>query len=147
MRWSNAGHPRPRLLHPDGTVQPLHDGKPDPLLGIMPDVPRHETELVLERDSTLLLYTAGLVERRDMPVRDGMARLEALLKELGTQQLELGELCDQLLERVLPGRREDDVALVAVRLHPQDEPRPPEAGPVEIPPDVPPDPASPVLKE
>ena len=109
----------------------------------MPDVPRHETEVVLERDSTLLLYTDGLVERRDMPVRDGMARLEALLAELAPKDLGLAELCDELLKRVLPGRREDDVALVAVRLHPQDEPRPPEAGPVEVPPDVPPDPAAP----
>ncbi|WP_291760619.1 SpoIIE family protein phosphatase [Cellulomonas sp. 73-145] len=143
VRWSNAGHPMPMLLHADGTVEPLKDGKPDPLLGIMPDAPRHETEVVLERDSTLLLYTDGLVERRDMPVRDGMARLEALLAELAPKDLGLAELCDELLTRVLPGRREDDVALVAVRLHPQDEPRPPEAGPVEVPPDVPEDPAAP----
>ena len=143
VRWSNAGHPLPMLLHADGTVEALSSGRPDPLLGVMPDEPRHESVVVLERDSTLLLYTDGLVERRDMPVREGMARLQQLLAELAPQQLELSALCDKLLARVLPGRREDDVALVAVRLHPQDEPRPPEAGPVDVPPDVPPDPAAP----
>jgi hypothetical protein len=40
------------------------------------------------------------------------------------------------------GHPEDDVALVAVRLHPQDEPRPAEAGPVNVPPTVPADPGT-----
>jgi hypothetical protein len=38
-------------------------------------------------------------------------------------------------------RPDDDVALVAVRLHPQDRPRPEAAGPVDVPHGVPPDPA------
>ena len=38
---------------------------------------------------------------------------------------------------------EDDVALVAVRLHRQDLPRPAEAGPTSVPPNVPDDPAGP----
>ncbi len=147
VRWSNAGHPLPMLLRADGTVEALSSGQTDPLLGVMPDEPRHESVVVLERDSTLLLYTDGLVERRDMPVREGMARLQELLAELAPQQLELSALCDELLARVLPGRREDDVALVAVRLHPQDAPRPPEAGPVDVPPDVPADPAAPEAGE
>jgi hypothetical protein len=41
----------------------------------------------------------------------------------------IDELCDQVLERMLPPRPEDDVALVAVRLHQQDRPRPASAGP------------------
>ena len=44
-------------------------------------------------------------------------------------ELPLGELCDALMDRLLPSTRDDDVAMVAVRLHRQDEPRPPEAGP------------------
>jgi light-regulated signal transduction histidine kinase (bacteriophytochrome) len=34
----------------------------------------------------------------------------------------LEQLCDELLGRLLPDRAEDDVALVAVRLRPQDGP-------------------------
>jgi hypothetical protein len=42
---------------------------------------------------------------------------------------------------MVDGHPEDDVALVAVRLHPQDRDRPAEAGPIRVPPDVPDDPA------
>ena len=44
------------------------------------------------------------------------------------------------LARLLPPTRDDDVAMVAVRLHRQDEPRPPEAGPQRVPPEVPAEP-------
>jgi hypothetical protein len=43
---------------------------------------------------------------------------------------------------MLPARPEDDVALVAVRLHPQDRPRPATAGPERVPDDVPDEPAT-----
>ncbi|MGY1837659.1 histidine kinase, partial [Blastococcus sp. SYSU DS0510] len=46
---------------------------------------------------------------------------------------------DELLARMLPDAPDDDVALVAVRLHPQDRPRPAEAGPERVPPNVPAD--------
>jgi len=48
----------------------------------------------------------------------------------------LDELCDTLLTRLVPGSGEDDVALVAVRAHPEDRPRPAEAGPNRLPPGV-----------
>jgi hypothetical protein len=54
----------------------------------------------------------------------------------------LEELLDELIERLVHGRPEDDVALVAVRLHRQDQPRPAEAGPNRVPPNVPDDLAS-----
>ena len=40
---------------------------------------------------------------------------------------------------MLPPHAEDDVAVVAVRLHRQDRPRPAEAGPNLVPPHVPPE--------
>ena len=43
--------------------------------------------------------------------------LERTLADLAQQDLTLDRLCDLLLRRMLPDRREDDVALVAVRLH------------------------------
>ena len=42
----------------------------------------------------------------------------------------------------MQGRPDDDVALVAVRLHRQDRPRPAEAGPTVVPPSLPQDPAA-----
>ena len=58
-----------------------------------------------------------------------------MLSELAGR--ELGELCDELLARMLPEAPDDDVALVAVRLHPQEKPRPAEAGPNRVPPGFP----------
>jgi len=97
--------------------------------------------VTLSRGSTVLLYTDGLVERRDATLDDGVARLKAALTELADRPLQ--ELLDQMLERLVHGFPEDDVAVVAVRLHPQDRPRPAEAGPRRVPPTVPPEPPLP----
>ena len=127
LRWSSAGHPPLLVLHPDGRVAELSTERADLLLGVAPERPRREQVEVLQRGATVVLYTDGLVEGPDLPLDDGVARLRALLGELGG--LPLGELCDQLLHRMRPGGSEDDVALVAVRLHREDRPRPASAGP------------------
>jgi hypothetical protein len=46
-------------------------------------------------------------------------------------------MCDRVLARMLTTTPDDDVALIAVRLHRQDRPRPAEAGLNRIPPNVP----------
>jgi fructose-1,6-bisphosphatase/inositol monophosphatase family enzyme len=46
----------------------------------------------------------------------------------------LAELCDEVIERLRPEGLQDDVALVAIRLHREDRPRPREAGPEKLPP-------------
>ncbi|GEA88959.1 SpoIIE family protein phosphatase [Cellulomonas cellasea] len=137
VRWSNAGHPPPMVVNPDGTVLVLSGLGPDPLLGVLPDSRRTESEVTLDRGATVLLYTDGLVERRDRGLKEGMALLRDTLEEVAALGLGLDELCDELMRRMLPSRPGDDVALVAVRLHRQDRPRPAEAGPNVVPPDVP----------
>jgi hypothetical protein len=54
---------------------------------------------------------------------DPVARLQAL---------PLPDLCDQLLEALVPGRADDDIALLAVRVLPEG-PRPDQPGPDEPP--------------
>jgi hypothetical protein len=76
------------------------------------------------------MYTDGLVESRDRSVADGMELLRRSVAELAGAGLD--ELVDGVLERLVPGHHEDDVALVAIRLHRQDRPRPPEAGPNRV---------------
>ncbi|PZA21471.1 SpoIIE family protein phosphatase, partial [Modestobacter versicolor] len=132
LRWSNAGHPPLLVLHPDGHVQVLATERADLMLGVDPLAVRREHVVVLSRGATVLMYTDGLVEGPDLPLDDGVARLAELLAELG--ELELEELCDQVLTRMRPRGSEDDVALVAVRLHWEDGPRPAEAGPEVVPP-------------
>ena len=136
LRWSNAGHPPPMVLQPDGTVTVLPEVEADLLLGIDPSSARGESQISMDRGSTVLLYTDGLVERRGQSLDDGLAKLRSTLSELASQPMSFAELCDRVLERMLPPRPEDDVALVAVRLHPQDRPRPAEAGPRRLPDNV-----------
>ncbi|WP_182113786.1 MULTISPECIES: SpoIIE family protein phosphatase [unclassified Actinotalea] len=122
VRLSNAGHPTPLVLHPDGSVAALTAGRPDILLGVRPDTERRETVATLERGATLLLYTDGLVERRDRGLREGIALLRRTLGELAPADPET--ICDQVLARMLPVHADDDVALVAVRLQGSAAPRP-----------------------
>jgi serine phosphatase RsbU (regulator of sigma subunit) len=117
LRWSNAGHPPPLLVHPDGRISALAGERTDLMLGVDPAAHRSEWQITVERGSTVLLYTDGLVEGRDLPLDDGIDRLRTALAELADRPL--GELCDALIERLRPGGLQDDVALVAVRLHPQ----------------------------
>ena len=131
LRWSNAGHLPPAVLHPDGTVE-LLDRPNDLLLGLDPTSPRVDHEVVLHPDDIVLLYTDGLVERRDSPLDHGLARLRQALSAL--VGLPLDRLCDELIARIVPADADDDLALVAVRTYSEDEPRPPEAGPTRTPP-------------
>ena len=138
LRWSNAGHPPPMAVLPDGTVSVLSGLDADLLLGIDAGTPRVESQVALDRGATVLLYTDGLFERRGESLDEGLALLRNTLAELSG--LPLGDMCDTLLARMLPGQPDDDVALVAVRLHRQDAPRPAEAGPRRVPPEVPEEP-------
>ncbi len=141
LRWSNAGHPPAMVVHSDGEVQVLTALDADLLLGFDPATPRAEWVTVVDRGATVLLYTDGLIERRGQGLDEGLALLRATLAELS--DLPLDALCDQVLARMLPPEAEDDVALVAVRLHRQDLPRPAEAGPQVLPPGVDPEPVMP----
>ncbi|MBB3084653.1 SpoIIE family protein phosphatase [Geodermatophilus sabuli] len=135
LRWSNAGHPPPMAVAPDGTVTVLTAERADLLLGVDPTAPRRESQVTLGWDTVVVLYTDGLIERRDADLDTGITRLQATLAELAGRDLD--ELCDELLARMLSDAPDDDVALVAVRLHRQDRPRPAEAGPNRVPPGFP----------
>ncbi|MGY2078670.1 SpoIIE family protein phosphatase [Modestobacter sp. SYSU DS0657] len=143
VRWSSAGHPPPVLIGTDGSVTLLDDQDPDLLLGVDPGTPRSDRVATIGRGGTLLLYTDGLVERRDRDLDAGLAELRRVLTDL--TDLPLDGLCDQLLARMYLPDTEDDVALLAVRVHPQDRPRPPEAGPQRVPPGI--EPAPPVTPQ
>ncbi|MDK3255071.1 SpoIIE family protein phosphatase [Blastococcus capsensis] len=117
LRWSNAGHPPPLVLRPDGRIEELAGERAELMLGVDRRARRSESVVTVPRDSTVLLYTDGLVEGRDLSLDEGTARLEAALGELAGEPLP--ELCDGLLARLRPEGLQDDVALVALRLHPQ----------------------------
>jgi serine phosphatase RsbU (regulator of sigma subunit) len=117
LRWSSAGHLAPLLVHGSGDVE-LLDTRPETLLGTEFARPRTDHRARLDPGDTLVFYTDGLIEHGRTPIDDGITRLTRLVAELGS--LTPDELCDALLDRIVRHRSDDDVAIVAVRLHPQD---------------------------
>jgi PAS domain S-box-containing protein len=114
VAFSAAGHPPPLLIAPDGP-RFLEGGRSVPIGAGDPAVFREATAL-LPPGSTLLLYTDGLVERRDAPLE---GRLEELAAAAADADTDLDGLCEHLLSAVL-GETDpaDDVALLAVRALP-----------------------------
>jgi PAS domain S-box-containing protein len=119
LRWSHAGHPPALLVDAHGTVTRLADADAnDLLLGFDPGTDRHEGAVALEAGATLVLYTDGLVERRDRDIEDGIEALEHLLAEVAPSTSDLDQLCDRLLGAMASDEQEDDVALLVVRWAP-----------------------------
>ncbi|MER7667252.1 SpoIIE family protein phosphatase [Kitasatospora sp. NPDC096128] len=114
-RWtlSSAGHLPPALITPDRPTELLHVPTGPPLgtgLGGY-----EQTTRPLDPRQTLLLYTDGLVERRNEDIDTSLARLAALrLPATG----DLEELLDAVLHSLAPPpapAAEDDIALLAAR--------------------------------
>ncbi|AZK96288.1 SpoIIE family protein phosphatase [Streptomyces tsukubensis] len=115
---ANAGHPPPILLHLGGRAEVLRvpSGAPIGVGG----VDFEAVELDAPAGATLLLYTDGLVESR---LRDVWTGIEQLRERLhATAQLTgpdhappLEALCDDVLDMLGPGDRDDDIALLAAR--------------------------------
>ncbi len=112
MRFVRAGHPPPLVRSPDGRVTAVN-GQGSLPVGVSPNA-RYEASLLdLSPDTTLLLYTDGLVERRGEALEDGIARLERILADAPDS---LEELCDHVIEQSAPDpERADDIAVLALR--------------------------------
>ncbi|AVV44149.1 SpoIIE family protein phosphatase [Streptomyces sp. ID05-04B] len=110
--WSNAGHLPPLLVGADGSTRYLAPARHGIPVGIEASVPRFSHNHPLAPGSTLLLFTDGLVERRDQDIDTGLDGLAEQAAHLATAPLE--ELCDALISR---NRQvfDDDVALLALR--------------------------------
>ena len=123
LQWSNAGHPPPVLLLPDGSAKVL-ESEPDLLLGLRAGFPRRDHLADLPLGSTVLMFTDGLVEGRAQPLETGLSKLTNAAGPLAGLPLE--DLCDQLLKAMLPPQgAEDDVALVAIRVEQSPDPQGP----------------------
>ncbi len=114
LTWSTAGHPPPLLVHP-GAAPRLLDRAGGLLLGVDPGAPRRDAHETLPPGAVVVLYTDGLVERRDSDLDAGLDRLRTAAADLAGRPA--AEVCDALLSRLAP-ERADDVALLAVRVLP-----------------------------
>jgi hypothetical protein len=113
LQWSNAGHPPPLLVTEDGVVEILETENDLPL-GAGFGLPRSDHGHRLCKGSMLLLYTDGLVERRDRPRDVGIGLLVEALRRY--RHLPLERLLDEVLHDVADDAPEDDVAVLAIVL-------------------------------
>jgi PAS domain S-box-containing protein len=110
--YSNAGHPPPLVITPEGEASFLEEGLAPPL-GTMPHAEHVEATSRLVPGSTLLLFTDGLIERRGSSLREGLERLR--LAAAGGAVTDLEELCDLVLASLVERDVDDDIALLALQ--------------------------------
>jgi serine phosphatase RsbU (regulator of sigma subunit) len=112
MTWTNAGHPPPILLLPDGRPELLLDH--DALFGfsLTASMTRRDHRRDLPSGSTLFLYTDGLVERRGSDIDAGTDALVRLLCRV--HDYPVHELVNVAVD-TLAADAPDDVVAFAIR--------------------------------
>jgi hypothetical protein len=104
----SAGHLPPVLAAP-GQRTELLDVQVGPPLGIV-DLPRRTRRVSMPLGALLLLYTDGLVERRDESIERGLHRLRAAVHAESAEQV-----CRTVMRQLVGGEPvADDIALLAV---------------------------------
>jgi hypothetical protein len=110
LRWARAGHLPPILVRRGTAAElPLPDGM---MLGADPGARYAEATTRLWRGDTLLLFTDGLVERRDMAIDDAV---RALAELASGPVSDVGVFADQMLASGASDTG-DDACLVAVHV-------------------------------
>ncbi|MGA2180012.1 MAG: SpoIIE family protein phosphatase [Verrucomicrobiota bacterium] len=120
MRFANAGHPKPLLLHrPAGKIEPLTNAstRSEPALGLF-DNPSYQTsEVTIAPGDFVMLFTDGLYEVQGF--NEELYSQERLM--LDVQNLlpkPAGQMFDELLEAIrtfsVDHEFEDDVCLVGM---------------------------------
>ncbi|GLW09528.1 hypothetical protein Misp01_46570 [Microtetraspora sp. NBRC 13810] len=110
--YSCAGHPPPLLVTRDGGTRYLQEAR-SPLLGVLADTRRPSAVEPLEPQSTMFLYTDGLIEHPGEHLDDGLDRLARQAGALAREPLEI--FCDELLDGVGSSGK-DDIAMIALRV-------------------------------
>jgi serine phosphatase RsbU (regulator of sigma subunit) len=122
LRYASAGHPPALLLGPDGSAEML-SGPLGPPLGL-PGIRYEQGERCFPAGSTLVVYTDGLVERRDGDIDVGMADL--VRSASGHREDGPEGLSDRLVFELLAGvDLFDDATLMVARRDGVDRSSPP----------------------
>jgi hypothetical protein len=116
VRFALAGHPSPMVLPGGHRLDPGHR-RTGPMLGLHATARYVSHAAVLEPGEALLLFTDGLVERRDASLDEGVARVRSHAETLvrgaaaGDAQRVLAEVVDLVMSPT--DRRDDICALLA----------------------------------
>jgi PAS domain S-box-containing protein len=117
LSWVSAGHLPAVVRQPDGSSRLLDREEGAGIaLGVTDTAVYTEASDRVEPGSTLLLYTDGLIERPEDALDEG---LDALLRAASAAPPQAQGCCDSVIAAFLPdGQSPDDVALLALNLHP-----------------------------
>jgi serine phosphatase RsbU (regulator of sigma subunit) len=114
LRLSSAGHYPPVIAAP-GERGALAEIAVDAPIGVAENLPRRVTTLTLVPGSAVCFYTDGLVERRNRPIDDGLARLCTAVSAKSPEGVCVSVM-GALVGREHPG---DDIALLVLRWQPE----------------------------
>ncbi len=113
FRYASAGHPPPIVLHADGSSDVLDGGRSAPL-GLAAGS-RPSDGAGLRADDLVVLYTDGLIERRDATLDQGIEHLRTTLAAL--RHLPATDLADGIVDAMLAGSEQgDDIAVLVAKL-------------------------------
>jgi PAS domain S-box-containing protein len=109
-----AGHLPPVLIGADGEPRLFMDGRSPPLGVAGPGHRRDEGRFTLDPGAGFVIFTDGLVERRDEPIDAGLERLLAAVRDV--REPSPAALVETLPDRLLESQSvDDDVCLLAFR--------------------------------
>jgi anti-sigma regulatory factor (Ser/Thr protein kinase) len=111
LTYVSAGHPPPLVIE-DGRPRFLEESRGAPL-GAMPHARYDAATEKIASDAVLVLYTDGLVERRDRPLTEGLEQLATLAAKAGPDP---GDVCHELTTALVDESTHDDVALLVARI-------------------------------
>jgi phosphoserine phosphatase RsbU/P len=114
MRFACAGHPPPVVLEPGSPAQYVWDGRSLPLDAFGAAGAREDGHLRLASGGCVVLYSDGLVERRDRALPDGMDALLLTLDDLRRAgHLEADEVARVM---AVEPQASDDVCVLPARI-------------------------------
>jgi PAS domain S-box-containing protein len=113
--YSCAGHLPAVLAAPHSEPTLLADARSVPL-AVHRKTSRPQASVPLPPGSTLMLYTDGLVERREVSIDEGIARVSATVA--GGMNLPVDAVADAVLAEMAPATGYDDDIAIVVYRHP-----------------------------
>ena len=118
MRYACAGHPPPAIVEPGGAAWFASEGRSPPLDAYNFWSDRPEGACRLSAEALVVLYTDGLIERRNRPVQAGLDELLAKLDRIRDQA---SDTVASSLANEATGTtsQPDDVCVLALRLGPR----------------------------
>jgi serine phosphatase RsbU (regulator of sigma subunit) len=120
FRFSSAGHMAPIIREPDGTVR-MSKMEGGPPIGAPSGWSFTDDVEQLPPGTSVVLYTDGLVERRDASLDDGFLWLSELCRaDFGPE-----ERCNAIVDELTAdGHLDDDVAFLVIQVAPAPHDRP-----------------------